>query len=112
MLENASPAVARALELAKRLAELDLSPEVGPRHIIDALLYGEPEGRAAAAARAAGMAVAEAARWTEFADTVPALAASAEAERVFDEARRLARLHAADRIVTGDLLLLAAVRNS
>lgn len=110
MLDNASPAVARAWDLAKRLAEMDLSAEVRARHLVDALLYGEPEGQAAVAARAAGMAVAEVSRWGQFTAACPELVASAEAEGAFDEARRLARLHVADKTVTGDLLLLAIVR--
>lgn len=104
MLPEMTPAVSRAIELARRIA----SGEAEPADVLRGLL-AEDEGRAWQLLTAAGL---DAAAWRgELQPEAAALAElSPEARALLARAKRLARDRTEDGIVTGELVVLAAVR--
>jgi thiamine-phosphate pyrophosphorylase len=113
MLPEVTPAVARAIAAAAGYASVDRSSVLDTAHVLHGLL-AEEEGRAFLGAVAAGLdAVA-------YRNTVPPAVASSAGEssplapRTRDAlklARSLAREHAGEEAVSGDILLVALLRS-
>ncbi len=113
MLPDFTPAVSRALELAKALALLDNAPAIGSVHLLHGLL-DEEEGLAAELARQVGL------DWPAYRRGVPASSAPSSqsvlplqplTERAFRLARQLEMEWTGDREVTSVSLLCALVRS-
>src|SRR5262245_9880394 len=107
MSPNVTPAVARALEAAQQAAHRAGAPDVRPLDLLVGLL-DEEDGRAAVLLANAGLLVAA---FRAPPDAAPAgarpLPLGSAAQQALARARQLAREFAADRTVSGELLVLA-----
>src|SRR5438045_2406989 len=102
-----SPAVERALAVAQGLARAAGGDQVGPRHLLTALLR-EEDGHAAALAESAGVDLRPF-REGEEAEGEP-LPLSRDLEAALHDARDLAAELSFERIVTGEAAFLALAR--
>jgi thiamine-phosphate pyrophosphorylase len=112
MLPELTPAVSRALDLARALAVREGAAALRPVHLFHGLL-AEREGRAGALATAGGLdweAYGRAAPPAPDAPVSAALDLDALSHAVFSSARELAVDLAGDTEVSGDVLLLALLR--
>jgi thiamine-phosphate pyrophosphorylase len=112
MFGDQTPAVARALDLARGLAAADGSAAVAPAHLL-AALTAEAEGRAAAWLTEHGLDLSE---WrasqptiTEIVAAHPDFPLSPASRQSLAVAAGLARSGTADRIVTSDHLILGII---
>jgi thiamine-phosphate pyrophosphorylase len=106
-----TPAVARAVEVARACAQADAAAEVLPLHLLQGLL-AEDEGRAVALAVAAGL------RWHEYAPASapplspdPDLPLHDDTARILHAARHLALEMTGDSTVASEIVLLVLLRS-